>query len=270
MKIHLDNLSKVYNQLKEDDGLYLPNFDQNVYKIRNTFEKLLALENVGDSLLENKDIKQILTNRECLQPKNIIHFTIDSLGVNQIQTKKNFLDAYRKENEIIELSSVFPTITSTILPSLHSGLPPEMHGVLGHKIYFPEIGALVNTLIMNVRGSEFKIKDSLIKCGVDPKSLLWEYRSPSLFENDKFKQANFLQFDIAVTGLSQLMMDTDSVVSFRNLVDGLEKVKKLLKRPERFYIHFYIGDIDDMSHAYGPFSPGYVESSKMLDYLLTR
>ncbi|MBD3229392.1 MAG: hypothetical protein GF329_14500 [Candidatus Lokiarchaeota archaeon] len=269
MKLHLDNLSKVYKQLKVEDGLYLPNFEKNVYKIRNTFEELLSLGKIGNSLLEYKDIKQLLNSRGCLQPKNIVHFTIDSLGFNQILAKNHFLDPYRKENEIIELSSVFPTITSTILTSLHSGLPPEMHGVLGHKILFPEIGSIVNTLIMNVRGSEIYFKDALIKCGVNPKTLLWNYRSPSLFESNNFKQANFLQFDIAGTGLSHLMMEPHSVISFRNLIDGLEKVKTLLKRPEKFYIHFYIGDIDDMCHAYGPFSDGYVESSKMINYILT-
>ena len=270
MKLKLENLSKKYSEVKPEDGLYLPNFDRNVFKLRDTFEGLLGVHDVNNSLLEYQDIHRIVEERDCLQPKNILHFTIDSLGLNQLIIKNNFFDEYRKNNEIIELSSLFPTITSTILPSIHSGLPPERHGILGHKIFFPEIGALVNTLIMNVANSEFKPKDSLIKSGVNPKSLLWEYRSPALFESDNYRQFNFLQFDIAMTGLSHLMIDSHSVIAFKNYIDALEKVRILLKRKEKVYIHFYIGDVDDISHVYGPFSNEYQKISSLLNYILNK
>ncbi|TFF86459.1 MAG: hypothetical protein EU551_01545 [Promethearchaeota archaeon] len=266
--LELKNLSTVYPELREEDGLFLPNFDKNIYKIRDTFEDLLNITETKNSLLKYNDIKKIVEDHDATHPKNILHFTIDSLGWNQIIEKKNFLDNYRENNEIIQLSSVFPTITSTILTSIHSGLPPEVHGLLGHKIYFPEIGGVINTLVSNVQNAKDRQKDSLVRCGVDPKALLWRYNPPSLNESAEYIQVNLLQFDIAMTGLSHFMLDPQRVISFRNYIDGFEKVIKLLKMKKKVYIHFYIGDIDDVCHAYGPFSQQYEKTSKLLNYLL--
>ena len=142
MNLKLENLSTKYPNLKVEDGLYLPNFEKNIYKLRDTFENLLEIKNTKDSLLKYNDIKSLINNHDCFQPKNIIHFTIDSLGINQLIEKNYFLNLYRKNNEIIELSSLFPSITSTILTSIHLGIPPEGHGVLGIKSFFQNLDPL--------------------------------------------------------------------------------------------------------------------------------
>ncbi|MHA1271468.1 MAG: alkaline phosphatase family protein [Candidatus Helarchaeota archaeon] len=270
MKLELRNLASKYKNIRFEDGLYLPNFDKSLYKLRSTYEYLLGIRKDEKSLLEYKDIEKIIKEHHCFNAKNIINITIDSMGLNQLVSSNNFLKEYKENNEIIELSSLFPTITSSILTSIHSGLPPERHGVLGHKIFFPEIGAIINTLIMNVANAKNNSKDALVNSGVNAKSLLWEYRSPSLYESKNYKQINLLQFDIAMTGLSHLMIDQHSVVSFRNLIDGFEKLKILLKRKEKLYIHFYIGDIDEISHIYGPYSEQFKITSDYLNYILKK
>ncbi|MHA1750931.1 MAG: alkaline phosphatase family protein [Candidatus Helarchaeota archaeon] len=267
MNLKLENLSTKYPNLKVEDGLYLPNFEKNIYKLRDTFENLLEIKNTKDSLLKYNDIKSLINNHDCFQPKNIIHFTIDSLGINQLIEKNYFLNLYRKNNEIIELSSLFPSITSTILTSIHLGIPPEGHGVLGHKIFFPELGSIVNTLTMSIPNAKDDSKDAIIKSGINPKALLWKYVPTSAYESEKYKQYNLLQFDIAMTGLSHLMLDARNAISFRNYIDGFEKIKLLLKRKEKLYIHFYIGDLDDISHAYGPFSSQFEEISVLIDFI---
>jgi hypothetical protein len=270
MNLQLRNLSTVISHVKSSDELYLPDFHRNVFKLRNTYEELLGVDEHKDSLLKDAEIAKILTTRDCLNPKNIIHVTIDSLGINQLEKKNHFFDNYRSENEIIELSSVFPTITSTIMGSIHSGLAPQIHGLLGHKIYFPEIGNIINTLTLNVPGAVNIQKDSLVKSGVNPRALMWNYYPPSLYNSEKYKQINFLPLEIAMTGLSHFMLEPESVIPYRTYIDGLEKVRKLLQREEKFYIHFYIGDIDDASHGYGPFSKVYEKTSDLLEYILTK
>jgi hypothetical protein len=270
MNLQLRNLSTVFSEVKSSDELYLPDFNRNIFKLRNTYEELLGVTEHKNSLLKDAEIAQLLTTRECLNPKNILHFTIDSLGVNQLKEKNHFFDEYRANNEIIELSSVFPTITSTIMGSIHSGLPPQVHGLLGHKIYFPEIGNIINTLSLNVPGAVDIQKDSLVKSGVNPRALMWNYYPPSIYNSEEYKQINFLDLGIAMTGLSHFMLEPDSVVPYRSYIDGLEKVRTLLKREEKFYIHFYIGDIDDASHGYGPFSDAYKRTSDLLSYILSK
>ncbi len=270
MKIKLENLATKYSELKLSDGLYLPDFEHNLYKLRNTFEEILGVSESDNSLLKYSDIKKLVYERGCEQPRIIVHFTVDSMGLNQLIKKGHFFEKYRENNEIIELSSLFPTITSTIMTSIHLGLPPEEHGILGHKIRFPEIGAVVNTLVMNVINAEDGQKDSLVRCGVDPKSLLWKYFPTTYYNSENYKQINLLQFDIAMTGLSHLMIEPESVISFKNHIDGIEKLKLLLKRKEKMYIHYYIADIDDNSHIYGPFSEQYDSTSEFIEFLIKK
>lgn len=265
----MKKLSNALPKVKSTDELYLPDFERNIFKLRPTFEELLGIQEHKNSLLGVNEIERLLAQRDCLHPKNILHFTIDSLGFNQLNEVNHFFDDYRSQNEIIELSSVFPTITSTIMASLHSGLPPEIHGLLGHKIYFKEIGNIINTLNSNVPRAIEDQKDSLVRSGVNPKALMWNYNPPSIHNSERYKQINFLQVGIAMTGLSHFMLDPEAVVPYRNYIDGLEKVRRLLHREEKFYIHFYIGDIDDISHGYGPFSKEYKKTSIFLEYLIT-
>ncbi|MBD3194757.1 MAG: hypothetical protein GF317_06865 [Candidatus Lokiarchaeota archaeon] len=269
MNIELKNLSIIHDSVKESDGLYLPDFKFNVFKLRHTFEDLLGISESEHSLLKEKNIKRLLSDRGCMEPKNIIHFTIDSLGYNQINKNNGFFDKYYLNNEVIQLSSVFPTITSTIMSSIHSGLPPEVHGLLGHKIYFPEIGNIIDTLNLNVPNAYDRKKDALIKSGINPKVLMWKYNPPSWQNTEDYKQYNFLNTNIAMSGLSHFMLEPDSVIPFRNYIDGLEKIRKLLKRKEKFYIHFYIGDVDDLSHGYGPFSEEFSKGLNLIEYILS-
>ena len=270
MRLSLKNLSTVYKQIKNHDGLYLPDFNRNIFKLRDTYEDILNVNYTNNSLLNDLEIKKVLSKKDCLDSKNILHFTIDSLGINRLKSKKIFLNEYIENNEIIEISSLFPTITSTIMLSIYSGIPPENHGILGHKIFFPELGAIMDTLRLSIPGAKNDEKDSLIKAGINAKSLLWEYRPHSLYESEEYKQYNFLASDIAMSGLSHLMLESHSVVSFRNLVDGFEKLKILLKRNEKMYIHFYIGDIDDISHIYGPDSEGCENTLDVLNYIFKK
>ncbi|MEJ2248625.1 MAG: hypothetical protein P8Y97_03065, partial [Candidatus Lokiarchaeota archaeon] len=84
MKLELKNLATTFSSLDPSDGLYLPNFEKNVFRLRNTFENLLGVANHKNSLLEYKDIEKMISMRGCSHPKNILHFTIDSLGMNQL------------------------------------------------------------------------------------------------------------------------------------------------------------------------------------------
>src|SRR5690606_1401282 len=49
-------------------------------------------------------------------------------------------------DHVADLDAGFPTTTTTSLATLVTGLPPGRHGVIGHLLYLPRLGAVVNTL----------------------------------------------------------------------------------------------------------------------------
>lgn len=50
------------------------------------------------------------------------------------------------------LTTVFPTTTAVVLTSLTSGAAPAQHGVVGHRVYLPRFGTVVEMLRMSPLG----------------------------------------------------------------------------------------------------------------------
>lgn len=49
-------------------------------------------------------------------------------------------------DHIADLDAGFPTTTTTSLATLVTGVPPGRHGIIGHLLYLPGVGEVVNTL----------------------------------------------------------------------------------------------------------------------------
>ena len=77
----------------------------------------------------------------------LFFFFLDSLGLEACKKSGGLFSRLFKPHGV-SLTSVFPSITSTALCSIYTGLPPARHGILGHKIYFDEIRSVVDVLRM--------------------------------------------------------------------------------------------------------------------------
>lgn len=247
------------------DSFFRPNYDQNVFKIVPTLLDFLGLRCKNrSSLANNSRFKKIFEENGCFDASKVILFLVDSIGFEQIK-QSTLISKFLEDGKGVLLSSVFPTITSTVLTSIYTGLPPEDHGILGHKIYVHEIGNVVDMLGMST--IDFRERDALCKVGVDVKGFLWSKSIFNLVEGE-LVHISLRDRYIAYSGLSRLITEDRKVaVGYGNLIDLFSLARRVLKENEekRVFIDVYIGLLDDLSHKYGPNSEEYILGLRLLE-----
>ncbi len=254
----------IVKPLYDNEDLFVPNYNQNIFMVMPTAFKILGVK-VSDrkTLFDNKDCKWVLEENDCLEADHVVNVMVDSLGTQQLELADRFFKIYEKLNGVV-LSSIFPTITSAALPSIHFGLPPERHGVMGHKVLFPQLGTVVDTLKMaSVNAPSY---DMLYRSGIDVKILLLEEGIYNILDENNVVHAELLPWNIAGTGLSHLLGTEKNSIGYSELIDSFSLAKRLLEKYEdrKILINIYVGSLDSMSHTYGPFS---VEYKYAMDYL---
>ncbi len=250
------SLKNFRGQLKQ------PNFKKSICGVMPTAFELLDLpipieasQNSFFLISEGKQsIKQNITDFTDT-PRHIINILIDSWGVDHLTSSSNLAKLVTELQGFL-ISSVFPTITSSAVTSWHLGVPPSTHGILGHKILIQEVGAVVDTLKMQIV-TGYGGRDSLIRTGVHPESWLWS--SPLYNELDKY---NVLHFELvpqsfAGTGLSHFFLSkTNSIViGCDGLVDLFATARDLLIRnnhKNKLLINIYLSSFDWLAHKFHP------------------
>jgi predicted AlkP superfamily pyrophosphatase or phosphodiesterase len=128
---------------------------------------------------------------------------------------------------------------------------------MGHKILFPHLGSIVDTLKMaSVNAPSF---DMLYRSGIDVKLLLLERGIYNLLNEENVLHAELLPWEIAGTGLSHLFETEKVSIGYSDIIDGFSLAKRILEKYEgrKTLINIYVGLTDSMSHIYGPYSPEY-------------
>jgi len=250
------------------DNLFRPNYRYNVFKIVPTLLEFLNLEVVKVlSLNSYSKFKKLFEQSECFDVNKVVLFLVDSIGFEQIKNSGLISELFSDGKGFL-LSSVFPTITSTVITSIYTGLPPEKHGILGHKIYVHEIGNVVDMLGMST--VDFRERDALCKVGVDVKGFLWSKSIFDTLEGD-FVHISLRDKYIAYSGLSRLITEDRKVaVGYGNLIDLFSLARKGLEKYEdkKVFMDVYVGLLDDLAHKYGPNSEEYVLGLRFLEKLL--
>jgi hypothetical protein len=247
----------IVERFNGDEDLFIPNYNQNIFMTIPTAFRMLGIDVMDrKNLFDNKNCKSMLEENECLSAENVINVIVDSVGIQQFPLASKLFKIYEKLNGTI-LSSIFPTITSAALPSIHSGLPPERHGILGHKILFPHLGSIVDTLKMaSINAPSF---DMLYRSGIDVRLLLLERGIYNLLNEENVIHAELLPWEIAGTGLSHLLETEKMSIGYSDIIDGFSLAKRILEKYEghKTLINIYVGLLDSMSHIYGPYSEEY-------------
>jgi hypothetical protein len=246
--------------LKNTDDLYIPDYRRNIYKILPTALRCLGRRVPLEDLCGFPEVRAHLEKNTALGAKRVIVCLVDSLGVDNIQDTR--LGKLYNELDGLALSSTFPTITSSAVTSIHMGVPPTKHGILGHRIYFDEYGTVVDTLRM--AGQGVRIRDALVTAGVDVTRLRWSKPVVDLLSQQSESpiiHADGLPSHIAGTGLGHLFVDKPNILSYADYVDAFGMTRRLLDHypGEPIFATLYFGLIDYFAHKYGPYSPEYRE-----------
>jgi hypothetical protein len=152
-------------------------------------------------------------------------------------------------DRVYELSSVFPTTTSTVLTTLFTGLSPGQHGVLGPNIYIKELGTIVNTLNL---GPVMGERDGLHKLGFDLKQL-FPIKSTIFEELQSLGIRSRVYVPKGLSGgLSRITYSGAEVVEYATYYDAIVNAAKFLGEQDTAFVHIYVTTVDSAAHKYGP------------------
>jgi len=233
--------------------IYTPDYVFSVSYVKTTILDLLSVELPKNyrTFLENQKFKKHASDFNLFDANVHILIIVDAVGLDQFKTCFPVISKIHKALGGFTLSSVFPTVTSSVLTSIYTGKHPFEHGIIGHKVYFRELGAILNTLEYTASSG----KDLLYKAGVDAKALMWAERLSDYF-NDDVKFVELAHSHIINTGLSRFLYENVTCYGYQTITDGFSKLIQIVEKfkDEKTVVSFYIGDFDHLGHVHGPHS----------------
>lgn len=239
------------------DDLFVPNYQQNIYRILPTALRCMGVKIFREDLFDIPVVKKHLRQNNALKAERVIVCIVDSLGVQNIRGTK--LGAFFEELSGVTLSSTFPTITSAAIPSIIFGVPPTTHGILGHVIYFQEYGALIDTLRMS--GYRTRYRDAIHHAGIDVRVLRWTEAIPEILKktNPSLVVAEGLPREIPGTGLGRFYVLKENIVTYDGFIDAFGMVRRVFDHypNQSLFMTLYFPLIDLLAHKYGPYTTEY-------------
>lgn len=160
------------------------------------------------------------------------------------------------------LTSVFPTTTTSALPSLCTALTPAQHGMLGMRQWLEEIGALGDMLrFRTVAESPQSIDPDLIHSGPTLYKQLSACGIPAVAISASQHQG---------TGFTDLLHQGAQYLGY----EGQSEIPHLLQtslerhRGQRCFHYVYWHLVDTLSHNYGPISEPCLLEMEFVDLML--
>jgi hypothetical protein len=148
------------------------------------------------------------------------------------------------------LTSVVPSTTSTALPTLWSGLSPAEHAMVGYELWLKEYGVVANM----ITHSPFQVPGQLEKAGFDPAHALPGATLGYQLESQDIRTYAFQHYTIAHSGMSRMFLKDTQVRPFGSASELMTNLRMLMEGSgdERQFIGLYWGQVDHLSHVYGP------------------
>ena len=201
----------------------------NIVNLSNSILKYFGVLNVHNTL---KELDNILNKNKY---KNVVLLVCDGLGyynLKELLPKNSFF----RQQQILNISSVFPPTTAAATTTLLSGLSPSEHHWFGWDMYFKDTNETVSLFLNKIKDSN---KDSLKKI-LDKKYM--QYKSIIELINEKHPNSAYYAYPFS--------KDNKCL----NLDEVIERIKKLCKEDSKKFIYAYIENPDKLMHHYGIYS----------------
>lgn len=169
----------------------------------------------------------------------------DGLGSHQLEHGRAL---EIKKSFQASIHAPFPTTTTVSLSTVATGLPPGGHGILGHLMYLPQAGRVVNTLKWRDLGGrpvDFDTTSML------PSPNFWERLQTKGVESFTVQPAPF-----ADTPLSRMLYRGTQFEGVHDIDHLIETVSTLARTPNRL-VFVYVPEIDVTAHVHGQDSEAY-------------
>ncbi|MDG7000454.1 MAG: alkaline phosphatase family protein [Nitrososphaerota archaeon] len=245
-------MSRSKSERKPLDAKFVkPRYDgQSIANVPETVAKFLGARS-------NRTLKHPGVDE--LDSKHIVLLLLDGLGTKLVQSARHAfsLPSYEKicSNALqFNITSVFPSTTATAMSSLHSGLTPQEHGVIGYTMYLRELGLIGQML----RFSPMAGGRSLFDVGLDRSKFLGGQTIHERLDDEGIDSTVYVPHYIIDSGLSQITYRGAFVEAQNSVADMVVRLRKNLEQGKEKSFHFaYHPSPDTLAHGRGPYSEEY-------------
>lgn len=188
--------------------------------------------------------------------KSVVVILVDGLGSKNISNASAYARFIAQESSRTRpLRTVFPSTTSSALSSFVTGVTPDLHGILGYRVWNPELGAHVNQL-SGVTHEE-------VNAGwLQRPSLLTE---AALSTSDRKDVTVVAHPRFASSSLTHMLYSACNYVGEKSIEERFSRVVQLLERGQTGFFLIYISDLDEAAHAHGVISDEWLNKLELLD-----
>ena len=195
--------------------------------------------------------------------QQLVIVLVDGLGMNFIE--KLGPSSFFRGNLRMELQTVFPSTTSSVVTSLATAASPNQHSIIGWDMYLEEIDAVATALRFERRHDG----EPLDRLGVVERQA---YPVPSLFSEYTGNLVSVFPDGIANTPYSDYWSGHNTTyATYKDLTNGVDKVislSRVAKTPSIIYL--YAIDVDYAAHEYGTNAPQTILTLQRVDKALER
>ncbi len=187
--------------------------------------------------------------------QHVILLVMDGLGLNLFQrfASSDPWAGWIQAGDLVPLTSVVPSTTAAALTSLWTGRTPAEHGIIGFDLWLKEFG-MVGNMIFHSPTAFNGDTGGLKRAGFLPETFLPVPTLGTHLARQGLRAFSFQHNSIARSGLSTMLLPDVETLGYRTLTDlwvTLASVQDSLAG-ERSYTYVYFGDLDELSHRYGP------------------
>lgn len=236
------------------EGHIYPNYSGN--SILNLPDSICAWLGAAD--ISGRSLQPALHDPIAGDLRRVIVVLIDALSFHRLQRwmSDGTAPIWKQLTQgglLAPLTSVTPSTTSSALTSLWTARSPAEHGIPGYEVWLKEYG-LVASMIQHAPISYYNDAGSLERAGFQPESFLGLPTLGTHLAAHAIKTYALQPRSILRSGLSQMFFRDVEVRGFHTLADLFVNLRHVVEdHPlERQYIWVYTGDIDSLSHYYGP------------------
>lgn len=187
--------------------------------------------------------------------QRIILLVVDALGYGHFQRVARqlpdvALSPSAGTGRFLPLTSVFPSTTATALSTLHSGLEPAEHGILGYRMLIPELDVVANMIKFAPATDD---GPDLLERGLDPVRFFGVETVYDRLRAAGVRATSVVNKRFQGSGLTRMLHRGEQIVHLA-ATDLAVRLRHWLQETagQRAYLYAYWDLTDVFGHEYGP------------------
>jgi len=204
--------------------------------------------------------------------ENVVLLLLDGFGSAQLRFARDTygLSSFERlfSNALhLQITSTFPSTTSSAMASLHTGLTPQEHGIVGYTMFISQLG----TISQMLRFTPITGGRSLFDSGLDPETFLNAETIHERLAEDGVTSKVYIPGHIVDSGLSRITYRGADVEPGFSFGDELIRARRNLERDRANTFHFvYYASPDTVSHGRGAYTEEFAAELESLFSLVER